>query len=254
MGMTKRNARSELEKRTATIWRIAPLKLALGALALLLVSGALAQSGGSFDLLRWTVAGGGAISSGGGSYVLGSTVGQAGAGTVNGGSYTIYAGFWKPGAVIKAPPSKLPVYVPVVLQSPPLPTPTPPTSACPEIESNNDPEHSQPLTTINGSCKGSFQNEPAGDLFDYYSIQPKISQHIIVKLTGIPAGANYDIALQRQDGPNTYTSVGTSAKLGQTDELIDYVADSNSRYYIRVKLTTKSPSATNSYILSVAIN
>jgi hypothetical protein len=250
MGMIKSNARSGIGERPTSIKRIGSLKLALGALALLMVSGVLAQSGGGYALDPWVVANGGAISSSGGGYSLGSTIGQAGAGTVSGGSYTIYGGFWRPGTVVKAPPS--PIYVPLVRHSPPPPPPPPPPAACPDVEPNNIPQQGRPLTTINGSCNGSFQNEPAGN-FDYYSIQPKINQRIIVKLTGIPAGADYDIALIRQDSPTVYNTVRASATLGRADELIDFIADSSNRYFVRVKLTTKSPSATNTYILAVAI-
>lgn len=255
MGSTS-NARTESGHRRGVIKRIAPLKLALGALALLMVSSVLAASGAGYALDPWAAPGGGALSSSGGAYSLGSTVGQTGAGKASGGGYTLYSGFWKPGGA-KVVPNPVPIYIPVVLQSPPpppTPTPPPPTTTCPEKESNNDPEHSQPLPTNNGSCIGTFENERSGDTFDYFSIQANQGQHIVVKLTGIPAGANYDIALQRKDGPNVYTTVDASAKLGQADELIEYVADSNNRYYIRVKLTTKSPNAANKYILSVAIN
>jgi hypothetical protein len=251
MGMTKRNARSEIGEQPPIIKRIGPLKLALGALALLMVSGVLAQSGGSFVLDPGVVAGGGAISSSGGTYTLGSTVGQTGAGITSGGGFTIYSGFWNPVA------EGGPIYVPMVLRSPPPPTPPPPTpttSICPERESNDTPKLSQPLPTNNGSCIGTFENEPAGDTFDYYSIQVSQGQRIVVKLTDIPAGANYDIALQRENGPDDYTTVDTSANLGQADELIDHVAQSSNRHFIRVKVMAKSPSATDNYILSVAIN
>jgi hypothetical protein len=255
MGMTKKHARSRIGEQPTSLKRIGPLKLALGALALLMVSGVLAQSGGSFALDPDVVASGGAISSSGGSYSLGSTVGQTGAGAVSGGSYTLYGGFWKPGTRI---PNKLggPVYVPAILKSlpPPTPTPTPPPSDCPDRESNEIPELSQPLTTLNGSCKGSFQNEPAKEIFDYYSLQLNKDQHIIVKLNGIPAGANYDISLQRKNGPNDFTTVDASGNPGNADELIDHTVQVTGLHYIRVKLTTKSPSATNTYILTVATN
>jgi hypothetical protein len=216
-------------------------------------SGGQASSGGDYVLAPGVVPSGGAIASTGGVYALGSTVGQIGAGRVSGGSYTIYGGFWRPGTVVDAPPA--PIYVPMARRSPPPPPPTPPPVGCPDVEPNNDPDpgHYQFLTTINASCIGLFQNEPPGNS-DYYGIHLSMNQHIIVKLTGIPAGANYDLALIRQDGLHDFRPVATSAKLGQADELIDYVADSNKPYFIRVRLITKSLSATNTYILSVAIS
>jgi len=246
MGMTKRNARSEPGKRTAVIWRIAPLKLALGALALLLVSSVLAQSGG-YTLDPWVVADGGAISSGGESYVLGSTVGQAGAGTVNGGSYTLYGGFWKPGSVIKAPPSKLPIYVPVILQSPPLPTPipTPVPPLCNDIEDNDFPDQAKPLTTIGTTCIGSFQDDPQGE-DDYYSIDLAAGQTISIDLTGIPADADYHLALYNAK------SVLIAPLNGDQHHLV-YRSAAAGHYIIRVYMARKSTATTNTYRLRAVI-
>src|SRR5215217_2637477 len=181
MGITKRHARSAIDERQPLLKRIASLKLALSALALLMVSGVLAASGAGYALDPWAAPGGGAVSSSGGAYSLGSTVGQTGAGKASGGGYTLYAGFWKPGSAEGL--SNVPVYVPVILKSappPPPPTPPPPTTACPERESNNTPEQSQPLTTNNGSCIGTFDNERSGEIFDYYSIHANQGQRIIV--------------------------------------------------------------------------
>src|SRR5262245_32302378 len=167
------------------------LKLAL-VFAPLLASGVLAQSGAGYDLSRWAVAGGGATFSTGAGYSVGTTVGQPGAGTVAGGSYTIYGGFWQPASSIH--PS--PVYLPLVVRA--LPPPPP----CPDTEPNEDPEHGQQLTTINGSCIGSFQTEPEPNgpyNADFYWVRPNSGQHIIVDLTGIASDADYDIALIRED-------------------------------------------------------
>jgi hypothetical protein len=148
-----------------------------------------------------------------------------------------------------------PVYLPIAIRAlppPPTPTPTPPPVACADVEPNDTPEQSQQLTTINRSCIGSFQSEQVGK-DDYYGVQLNIGQHIIVDLTGIPSGANYDIALIRQDGPTLFLPVAVSANSGQANEHIDYVADSNKHYFVRVRATAKSTSANNAYILRVAI-
>jgi hypothetical protein len=153
-----------------------------------------------------------------------------------------------------APPR--PFYLPLTLRAPQqTPTPSlPPTLSCPDdIEPNNIPEDGKRLTTINSSCHGSFQNEQV-PIFDYYWIQPSIGQQIVVDLTGIPSGANYDIALYRQDPANVYTRVSLSNKPGQTPEHFEYRVDSNKRYYLRVSLIQKSPSAKDTYTLGVAIN
>jgi len=90
--------------------RITYLALLLaGALALLPVSAALAQSGGNYDLSWWTVDGGGGTSSGGG-YTLQGTAGQPDAATWSGGDYTLTGGFWSGAAV------EYRVYLPLVLR------------------------------------------------------------------------------------------------------------------------------------------
>jgi hypothetical protein len=74
--------------------------------------GALAQSGGGYDL-RWnTVDGGGITFATGGSYRLGGTIGQADAGLMTGGVYTLSGGFW--GGL---PAMRYRVYLPVVVRS-----------------------------------------------------------------------------------------------------------------------------------------
>jgi hypothetical protein len=59
-----------------------------------LAGGALAQTGGSYDLTWSTIDGGGGTFSTGGSYSLGGTIGQPDPGQLSGGSYTIIGGFW----------------------------------------------------------------------------------------------------------------------------------------------------------------
>jgi hypothetical protein len=82
--------------------------LLAGLLALALASGALAQSGGGYDLSWWTVDGGGGSSSGGG-YTLDGTIGQPDAATWSGGGYTLAGGFWGGLAV------EYRVYLPLVM-------------------------------------------------------------------------------------------------------------------------------------------
>ena len=157
-----------------------------------------------------------------------------------------------PGTVVPAPSSRR-IYIPISIREP-VPTPLQaPTAACPDdLEANNIPEDAKQLTTINRACVGSFQNEQVGS-FDYYWIQPNVGQQVSVDLTGQSAGANYDIALIRQDGPRTYLKVDQSETLGQANEHFDYVIDSAKRYYVRVSLKSKSSSAKNTYVLAVNV-
>jgi len=74
------------------------IKIAL-ILAVTLLSSELnlAQTGGGYDLTRWTVDGGGQTVSGGG-YTLTGTIGQPDAGpALSGGGYVLYGGFWSGG-------------------------------------------------------------------------------------------------------------------------------------------------------------
>lgn len=83
----------------------------LGVL-MMLVSAALAQSGGGYDLSWNTVDGGGLTFAAGGSYRLGGTAGQADTGTMIGGVYTLSGGFWA-----GWPAMRYRVYLPLVLRS-----------------------------------------------------------------------------------------------------------------------------------------
>jgi hypothetical protein len=145
-----------------------------------------------------------------------------------------------------------PVYLPLTLSAP-LPTPfVPPTVACPDdIEPNNIPEDGKRLTTINSSCIGSFQNERA-PIFDYYWVQPTQNQQLVVDLTAIPTGANYDIALYRQDPGNNYPRLAVSNKPGAAPEHFEANLEANRRYFVRVSLITKSVGAKDTYTLTVA--
>jgi hypothetical protein len=93
-------------------YTITGLTAALVALALLLiVSTALAQTGGDYDL-SWSTIDGGGGESHGGSYHLMGTAGQPDAGTtLGGGAYTLVGGFW-PGAA----EASVPIYLPVILR------------------------------------------------------------------------------------------------------------------------------------------
>ncbi len=77
---------------------------------LLMAGGALAQSGGPYDLSWNTVDGGGYTFSVGGPYTLGGTVGQADTALMFGGGYSLAGGFWSRGRI----PFK--AYLPLVLR------------------------------------------------------------------------------------------------------------------------------------------
>ena len=85
--------------------------LGVSLLLLVLTVPVLAQSGGPYDLSRFTVGGGGTSS--GGDYALSGAAGQTDAGVVlTGGDYTLAGGFWGGGAAAV----EYDIYLPVVLR------------------------------------------------------------------------------------------------------------------------------------------
>jgi len=58
-------------------------------------SPAVAQSGGPYEIVSYTIDGGGTTSATGGAYSMGGTIGQPDAGqTMTGGPYSLTGGFW----------------------------------------------------------------------------------------------------------------------------------------------------------------
>lgn len=91
------------------ILKLFPVLVAL----LLLVSVAGAQ--GNYDLLWWTVDGGGTTLSQGGGYLLSGTIGQPDGGELSSQSYTLDGGVWRGGEVLE-PRLTLSVYLPLVVR------------------------------------------------------------------------------------------------------------------------------------------
>ena len=67
---------------------------------LLVLSSALAQADGDYDLSWWTVDAGGQSFSSDGRYSLGGTIAQPDADILEGGGYTLIGGFWT-GALVE---------------------------------------------------------------------------------------------------------------------------------------------------------
>jgi hypothetical protein len=82
-------------------------------LALLVVSIAVAQTGGGYDVSWHTIDGGGGTATGGG-YMLAGTLGQPDAGAQSGGGYTLNGGFWASAATPISGHHYL--YLPIVLK------------------------------------------------------------------------------------------------------------------------------------------
>jgi uncharacterized membrane protein len=80
----------------------------LVALVLFLLAGT-ALASGTYELLWYSISGGGSPS-GGGHYALSATVGQPAADSMSGGQYSLSGGFWS------GVPPRFPVYLPIVFR------------------------------------------------------------------------------------------------------------------------------------------
>ena len=87
---------------------VVALLLAVALTAALPTSAQDASPDAAFDLVRWTIDGGGGLG-GAGSYSAAGTIGQADAGALSGGSYQLTGGFW--GAAAPQPVVYLPMIV-----------------------------------------------------------------------------------------------------------------------------------------------
>ena len=81
-----------MKARKLDILAVLVLILSLGASATVLAGG-----GGEYEIVRYTVDGGGATFSTGGDKGLGATAGQPDAGTQSGGDYVLNGGYWSGG-------------------------------------------------------------------------------------------------------------------------------------------------------------
>ena len=173
-------------------------------------------------------------------------------------------------------PTSTPTSVPTLTPtptSPPTLTPTPGTGpaittnylplirsalpVCNDSADNDRPQRAQPLTTIGQTCSGSFENDPPnpqGD--DYYFVDLAAGKTITIDLTNIPTGANYDLVLydSRVLTDPFVSPVGISNSPGQASERITVSNSAAGRYFIRVFMRTRSPSAPNAYDLRVVIS
>ena len=135
--------------------------VSVGLALLLLAAGALAQTGGGFDLSWSTVDGGGGASSGG--FSLEGTIGQPDAGTLSGGGFTLQGGFW-PAA--DSPPTATATSTPTATATPvPTSTPTPTATSTPTRTStpSSTPSPTAAPNPCTSPTRVSVQAVPNGD-------------------------------------------------------------------------------------------
>lgn len=124
---------------------------------------------------------------------------------------------------------------------------------CNDLEDANDsaltaapPE----LTTTNGVCQGSLQDDPAGE-DDYYQLLLQSGQTVTLQLGGIPAGGDYSLLFYNI--PASSIPLASSKLAGNVDEQIVYQVNATAAYQIRIRQDVKSANAANSYLLRVVV-
>lgn len=117
--------------------------------------------------------------------------------------------------------------------------------ACNDIEDNDIPSQAQPLNTLGRDCLGSLQDDPVGE-DDYYAVTLTPGQSISIELTGMAAGADYDLLLYRG-----MELVVSSNQEGTTSERISHtnMSSQEGTYLIRINIYAKSTTSPNTYIL-----
>ncbi len=233
---------------------------------LLLATGvALAQTGGGFDLTWWTVDGGGGTLTGGGFTLQGSAGQPDAGGPLTGGGFTLYSGFWAP-APGGAPPTDTPT---ATVTGVPTDTPTPTaTPAGPTDTPTATATATSTATPGAGACPDAY--EPNEDFASAIAITPGVAiqsyicdandqdwfrfdvtagQTIVVELTGIPTGTDYDLWLNDPDG----NQAASSTNSGTADERIEHVATTSGAYRVLVGSFSGSD-PTHPYTLRVTLS
>lgn len=127
-------------------------------------------------------------------------------------------------------------------------------ATCNDFEDNDVPN--QANEQFSALCMGSFQDDEIIDEDegedDYYIVTLDPQQAVRVELSGIPAGADYDVILYNARLEN----VAFSNLQGQQDEQLSYTHQGTERqfYYLRLNMYRKSDTAENTYQLMVRLN
>jgi uncharacterized repeat protein (TIGR01451 family) len=136
-------------------------------------------------------------------------------------------------------------YLPLMAKEEPPVDPGPP-SNCEDREPNNTRPEGFLFKPSGQTCTGSLDGP---DVTDYYAVELTAGQHITIRLTGIPSGADYDLYLY--DSVNNLRE--TSDESGNKEELIEYTATETGRHYIRVFELTATNRAPNTYQLTASV-
>ena len=132
----------------------------VAAVVLLHTSSANGQAGGSYDVRRSAIEGGGVTVASGGSYRIGGTIGQPVAGTASGGSHFLGAGFWGGAGGMAAPTVTVTVRITPMATVSPLSTGT--ATAVPTVPSRT-PTPSPTVIAATSTPNGSPAAPPLAD-------------------------------------------------------------------------------------------
>lgn len=137
------------------------------------------------------------------------------------------------------------VYLPIANK----PSPPPPVVNCPDTEPNNDAPQAKAITVLGQPCVGSFQT----DNDDWYKVTVNAGKQLVIDVTGLPSGADYDLYLFDQSyltGNRQF--VAKSDATGTVNERIVYSVTKTQTFFIRTfgyKLV-----ADKAYRLQVSVN
>jgi hypothetical protein len=195
---------------------------------LLLIAAALrAQGGVGYELISWTVDGGGGTSDRG-DYVLGGTIGQPDAGRSSGGSYVLRGGFPQVGSYS--------VYLPLALR-----------------EHGSWDRYYEPNDTWQAAYGPLVFGPPyrayPDDEEDYYFFDLSSASAVTVRVEGYQAEGQ--LLLYRYHESGDFTLIGRDGPGVSTMIIEDTLAAG--RYYVRV-YTSEDHSDSALYTLTVTIN
>jgi hypothetical protein len=115
---------------------------------------------------------------------------------------------------------------------------------CNDVEPNNYMREAKEIS-LNTTCQGSLQDEPIGrEGEDYYKFVLTESAKVLISLTDIPAGANYDL----RTGLYEETVLGRSLNSGNADEYLEHQLSAG-EYYIGIR--QEAAAEPHTYKLSV---
>ncbi len=129
----------------------------------------------------------------------------------------------------------------------PAPTATPQPTGCPDVEDNDTPDQARQIMPPI-FCAGSLQDDPQGE-DDYYWVDLAAGQRISMVLSGIPAGADYDLILYTP----SLDLAAVSNRSGSVAETIDYTVQKSGRFFVRINMATKASTGNNTYLLRVDV-